>query len=74
MTQSLSDFVLTPGIVTYNFKDQVWSNTTDTGEASRHETFLWGGVESVPFGPNGLIVIFGGESSQPQNYTPGAES
>lgn len=27
----------------------------------------------MTFGPNGLIVMFGGESSQPQRYIPGVE-
>lgn len=72
MTQGLHDFIPTPGIVTYDFKSGVWSNTTDTGKFKTREVFLWGGMESVPLGPNGLVVMFGGESSEPQRYTPGA--
>ena len=73
MTQGLQDFVPTPGIVTYDFQNGMWSNTTATRKSKARETFLWGGAEFVPLGPNGLIVMFGGESSQPQSYIPGDE-
>lgn len=73
MTQGLRDFVPTPGIITYEFQNGMWSNSTATREFKASETFLWGGAEFVPLGPNGLIVMFGGESSQPQRYIPGEE-
>lgn len=71
MTQGLRDFVPTPGVVTYDFQDGMWLNTTAARKFKESETFLWGGAEFVPLGPNGLIVLFGGESSQPQRYIPG---
>ena len=67
------DFVSMPGIVTYEFQNGIWSNSTGRKKVRTDETFLWGGAEFVPFGPNGLIVMFGGESSQLQRYVPGDE-
>lgn len=71
MTQGLHDFIPMPGIVTYEFHNGIWSNTTTREKTRTNETFLWGGAEFVPFGPNGLVVLFGGESSQPQRFVPG---
>ncbi|KAL6722212.1 hypothetical protein ACLMJK_001319 [Lecanora helva] len=73
-TQSLKSFISTPGLVEYNFKDHTWSNTT-TGITALSETgaFEWGGLEHVPLGPNGLLVIWGGETSNSSEYFPGAE-
>ena len=73
-TQDLQNFISTPGIVSYNFEDHTWANTT-TGLTSLSPTgsFQWGGLEPIPFGPNGLLAIFGGETSNSDGvYYPGA--
>ena len=71
VTEYLTSFIPTPGMLTYDFGDRVWQNITDTGIVSSSGTFQWGGMEYVPFGPNGLLAIFGGETSSLLVYTPG---
>ena len=71
-TQNQDCFIPTPGLVEYHFDHGTWANSTigitNVGEAG---SFEWGGLEYVPFGPNGLLVIWGGETSNATKYTPG---
>ena len=73
-TQALTSFVSTPGLIQYNFKDRTWSNTTSGITAlSQSGAFEWGGFEHIPIGPNGLLAIWGGETSNSTAYFPGTD-
>lgn len=69
-TSNLTSFVPTPGLVEFETKIGQWTNKTDTRSLSPSGTFMWGGMESVPFGPHGLMVAFGGETSTSTEYVP----
>jgi len=69
-TRNLTSFVPTPGLVEFDTKTREWTNNTDTKSISPSGTFMWGAMESVPFGPNGLMVVFGGETSDSTEYVP----
>lgn len=74
-TQNQNDFVPLPGLVEYNFDSRTWTNSTaGTTTLSESGSFEWGGLEYVPFGPNGLLVIWGGETANNTIYFPGVES
>lgn len=74
-TQNLNNFVPLPGLVECNFNDWTWSNSSAGITAlSQTGSFEWGGLEYVPFGPNGLLVMWGGETSNNSIYFPGVES
>ncbi|KAI1373689.1 hypothetical protein F4677DRAFT_215189 [Hypoxylon crocopeplum] len=50
-----------PGLVSYNFLTGQWANTSSTEYGdSGYGTSLNGCGEYVPFGPNGLLLFFGG--------------
>lgn len=74
-TQSHRDFIPTPGLVSYDFGNGVWANSTaGVDSVSPSGNFEFGGMEFVStFGPNGLVVIWGGETSGDVIYTLGAE-
>lgn len=67
-TSNLTSFVPTPGLVEFEMKTGKWTNNTDTRTLSPSGTFMWGAMESVPFGPHGLMVVFGGETSNSTEY------
>lgn len=70
-TSTLTGFVPTPGMVMYHFGNSTWGNFTETPGFSDSGAIEWPGMIKVPFGPNGLIVVFGGETSDLTSYTPG---
>ncbi len=69
-TRNLTSFVPTPGLVEFDTKTGQWTNNTDTRSLSPSGTSMWGAMESVPFGPHGLMVSFGGETSNSTEYVP----
>ncbi|KAI4109723.1 MAG: hypothetical protein L6R37_000410 [Teloschistes peruensis] len=72
-TGDLAGFVPTPGLLTYSFGNGTWANVTDTPNLSPSGAIEWPGMEFVPFGPNGLMVVIGGETSDLTSYNPGGE-
>ena len=70
-TRDLNGFVPIPGLVEFEFSNGSWSNDTDTRQLTLSGTFMWGALEAVPFGPNGLLVMFGGDTSSRTSYAPG---
>ena len=76
-TKSLTSFLPTPGLITYEFATGIWTNSSLDSTLPLgipNGTIEWGGMEYLPnFGPNGMLVIWGGETSDKTTYTPGAE-
>ncbi|KAL8711440.1 MAG: hypothetical protein Q9220_004098 [cf. Caloplaca sp. 1 TL-2023] len=72
-TQDLVSFVPTPGLLTYSFDNGTWANVTNTSYISDSGAIEWPGMDFVPFGPNGLMVVIGGETSALTQYTPGGQ-
>ena len=72
-TSDLAGFVPTPGLLTYDFGNGTWANTTNTPCVSSSRAIEWSSMELAPFGPNGLMVIIGGETSDLTSYNPGAQ-
>ncbi|KAL8997747.1 MAG: hypothetical protein Q9169_003076 [Polycauliona sp. 2 TL-2023] len=72
LTSDLTDFVPTPGLLSYSFHDGLWANITDTPHISDSGAIEWAGMEYVPFGPQGLMVVIGGETSDLTVYRPGS--
>ena len=61
-----------PGLVSYSFPNGAWSNsTTGITALSQSGSFEFGGIESVPFGPSGLLAVWGGETSNSSIYSAG---
>ena len=66
-----SDFTPTPGIVSYNYGNGSWSNDTTT-HYSQYATAEWAGMQFVSsLGPEGVVVIFGGDTSGLATYSAG---
>lgn len=61
------DFIPTPGLVTYEFAAGAWTNTTldpSLPLGIPNGSVEWAGMEWLPkFGPNGMLVIWGGETT-----------
>ena len=61
------DFIPTPGLITYDFATGAWTNTTldpSLPLGIPNGSIEWAGVEWLPnFGPNGMLVIWGGETT-----------
>ena len=76
-TRYLTDFLPTPGLITYEFETGLWANTTldpTLPLGIPNGTIEWGGMEYLPyFGPNGMLVIWGGDTSDKTTYKPGAQ-
>lgn len=72
-TGDLTGFAPTPGVLTYDFRDKTWVNVTDTPYVSDSKAIEWSGIELAPLGPNGLMVVVGGDTSDLMSYTPGAQ-
>ena len=67
-------FVPTPGIVSYSFGNSSWANDTSTSDLTNSGSYEWGGMEWLPtLGPNGMMVLWGGETSESDVYVPGAQ-
>ncbi|KAI1770838.1 hypothetical protein F4818DRAFT_223084 [Hypoxylon cercidicola] len=50
-----------PGLVSYDFQTSQWTNISTVGyQGSGYGTNLNGRAEYIPFGPNGLLLFFGG--------------
>ncbi|KAI9752869.1 MAG: holocytochrome c synthase [Chaenotheca gracillima] len=59
-----------PGLTKFDFTTNEWSNQTATGY-SPSGTAAGGGIQFVPgFGPKGILVAFGGDTSDRFRYTP----
>ncbi len=63
--------VVLPGLVSYSFDTGAWKNSSGLGALSSSGSFQYGGVEPVPFGPNGLLAMWGGETSNASSYAYG---
>ncbi|KAI0882775.1 uncharacterized protein GGS22DRAFT_168696 [Annulohypoxylon maeteangense] len=48
------------GLVSYNFRTGLWSNSSTVSNYGGYGTNLNGLAEFVPFGPNGLLLFLGG--------------
>ncbi|KAL8717097.1 MAG: hypothetical protein Q9225_005632 [Loekoesia sp. 1 TL-2023] len=72
-TGDLAGFIPTPGLLTYDFGNGAWANVTNTPYVSASKTIEWSGMELVPFGPNGLMVVIGDESSDLTSSNPGGQ-
>ena len=73
-TQSIGADVPIPGLVSYNFTTRAWSNSSQgTNNISPTGSFEFGAIQPVPFGPNGLLAMFGGETSNSSSYAAGEE-
>ncbi|KAI2465088.1 hypothetical protein F4781DRAFT_41395 [Annulohypoxylon bovei var. microspora] len=48
------------GLVSYDFQTGLWANSSTVSEYGGYGTNLNGRAEAVPFGPNGLLLFFGG--------------
>ena len=71
-TGMLTADIPTPGLISYNFTTNAWTNSTQgTENLTPNGSFEFGAIESVPFGPNGLLVMFGGETSNSTSYVTG---
>ena len=61
------DFIPTPGLITYDFATGAWTNTTldpSLPLGIPNGSIEWAGMEWLPnFGPNGMLVIWGGETT-----------
>ena len=61
------DFIPTPGLITYEFATGAWTNTTldpSLPLGIPNGSIEWAGMEWLPkFGPNGMLVIWGGETT-----------
>lgn len=63
-----------PGLITYDFASGAWTNsTTGLTNLDSQGNFYYGGMEFLPtFGPNGLILIWGGDTSNNTLYWTGS--
>ena len=62
--------VPTPGLVSYNTTSGSWSNISTSGFTDSG-TSMFGQLQYVPgFGPAGLLVAFGGQTSDKTTWTP----
>ena len=67
-TLPITSRISTPGLITYDFRQRLWSNDSATDYSAQ-----WGAMHYVPsFGPEGLFVAFGGDASNQSQYIPGA--
>lgn len=59
-----------PGLLTYDMSSATWENVS---APAPYATFNFGQVECLPFGPDGLVMFFGGGSNSPTDnaeFTP----
>ena len=55
-------FIPVPGIVSYNMSSKLWANNSATG-FSTYGTAMYGQMQRIPYGDNGLFMVIGGETS-----------
>ncbi|KAL8729791.1 MAG: hypothetical protein Q9166_004514 [cf. Caloplaca sp. 2 TL-2023] len=73
LASDLTGFVATPGSLAYSFSNGTWANVTDMPNLTTSGAIEWASMKFVPLGPNGLMVVIGGETSDLTSYTPGAQ-
>ena len=70
----MTGLVPTPGLVTYSFESGSWTNAMDTPHLTSSRAVEWASMEFVPgLGPNGLVVVIGGVTSDLASSAPGNE-
>ena len=69
-TSNNQGFVPTPGLVSYDSSSSSWTNSSTVNGPSPLGTVEWAGLEAVPFGPNGLLAVIGGDTSDFSTYVP----
>lgn len=69
----IAGYIPVPGLQFFNFTSQEWSNDSATGYTA-DGTAIWSGTAYVPtWGPAGLLVAFGGQTSPDlSEYVDGA--
>lgn len=59
---------LVPGMISFNFTTKSWKNESTTGLFSVNGTLARASAEYIPrFGPNGLVMLFGGAGDSREN-------
>ena len=75
-TKDLKNYAPTPNLVTYEFATGAWANMTldrTLPLGIPNGSLEWAGMEYLPkLGPNGMLVIWGGETSNNTGYIPGS--
>ncbi|KAI1459324.1 hypothetical protein F4805DRAFT_77319 [Annulohypoxylon moriforme] len=61
------------GLVSYNFQSGLWANSSTVSNYGGYGTNLNGLAQFIPFGPNGLLLFFGGAET-PVDATNGSIS
>ena len=64
---SIFDNTLVPGMIVYNIKSQTWYNVSTTDYTNTGFTIQGAGQFVPPFGPNGLLFVFGGQYGEQNN-------
>ena len=64
-----------PGIVSYSFSNGTWANDTAAiSSVVSDGSFQWGGMEYLStLGPNGMIVLWGGQTTETGSYELGSQ-
>lgn len=67
LSTDLYDQIFVPGMVIYNIESQEWYNVSTTDYTSTGFTIQGAGLFVPPFGPNGLLFVFGGQYGEANN-------
>ena len=77
-TKSLKQYSPTPGLVSYEFATGAWANVTldpTLPLGIPNGSIEWAGMEYLPkLGPSGMLVIWGGETSNTSMYEPDGQA
>lgn len=67
-TADVDGFVPIPGIVSYEIETGTWKNSS-TADYSAYGTAMYGQMQYVPFGAEGLLIVMGGSTSDAVAWT-----